>query len=281
MNLFYLDTEYSNGNFYLGDIFDLSLIAAKSGNVFHTLINIPLPLDNYIKFMCNITDSKLWREGVSFEEAYKSMIAFINFEVEETENEKEEEDIAEVTIMAHNGYLADFPLLLVNCYKNKCDTTAMSNYRFVDTLQMLQKEAENETPVFSIETVNNNNIPHSLSLKSLANQVLRNTDQRPLHNSYTDAQTLMQVFTHESYRSILMNNINNKTNTYNVNVIQDYLDVKLPVSIDTMMYNLATNVESPHELTLLLSAHVREKTSMNKKSVSNIAMYYYLCCKQR
>ena len=277
MNLFYLDTEYSNGNFYLGDIFDLSLIASKSGNVFHTLINIPLPLPHYIQFMCNITDCKLQCEGVLFKEAYKAMLAFINCEVEE--NKDNEEESCEVAIMAHNGYLADFPLLIANCYKNNCDTTAMSKYIFVDTLQLLQKEAETETPFCSIKTFNS--LPYSLSLKSLASQVLQNTQQLKLHNAYTDADTLMKVFTYEPYKSILMTNINNKRNTYTVNAIQDYLDVKLPVSIDSMMYNLATNVNSPHQLTLLLSTYVHEKTAMNNKSISNIGMYYYLCCKQR
>lgn len=277
MNLFYLDTEYSNGNFYLGDIFDLSLIASKSGNVFHTLINIPLPLPHYLQFMCNITDCKLQCEGVLFKEAYKAMVAFITCEVEE--NKDDEEESSEVAILAHNGYLADFPLLIANCYKNNCDTTAMSKYIFVDTLQLLQKEAETETPFCSIETFNS--LPNSLSLKSLASQVLQNTHQLKLHNAYTDADTLMKVFTYEPYKSILMTNINNKRNTYNVNAIQDYLDVKLPVSIDSMMYNLATNADSPHQLTLVLSTYVHEKTSMNKKSISNIGMYYYLCCKQR
>ena len=272
MNLFYLDTEYSHGNFYLGDIFDLTLIAVKSGNVFHTLITIPTPLDNYIKFMCNITDSKLQREGLTFEEAFKSMIAFVNFEVEE-------EDVVEVTIMAHSGYLADFPLLITNCIKNKCDTAAMINYRFVDTLQILQKEAEDDTlnSVFSLGTYNN--IPHSLSLKSLAKQVLGHKIQLPLHNSYNDAKTLMQVFEHEPYRSILMHNINNKINTYNVNSIQEYLNVKMPMSIDTM-YKLSTRAKSPHQLALLLSTHVREKTALNDKSLPNIA-FYYLCFKHR
>ena len=274
MALFYLDTEYSHGNFYLGDIFDLTLIAAKSGNVFHTLITIPTPLDNYVKFMCNMTDSKLQREGIPFAEAFKAMLAFVNLEVE-----GEVENATEVMIIAHSGYLADFPLLIINCYKNKCDIDAMCNYRFIDTLQLLQKETEKETlnSVLSLGTCLN--IPHSLSLKSLSKHVLGREIQQPLHDSHNDASTLMNVFEHEPYRSILLTNINDKINTYSVYAIQEYLNFKMPLTIDAM-YTLATRAKSPHQLALLLGAHVREKTSINKKSVANIA-FYYLCFKHR
>ena len=105
MNRFYLDTEYSNGNFYLGDIFDLALIAETSGHVFQTLIRIPSPLDNYVQFMCNITDKILQQEG-----------------------------------MTHSEFLCDFPLLLTNCIKNKCDIATMLHYRFIDTVKIIQKE---------------------------------------------------------------------------------------------------------------------------------------------
>ena len=267
MNLFYLDTEHSNGNFYLGDIFDLTLISGKSGNVFHTLINIPTPLDSYVKFMCNITDNKLHREGTTFEQAFEAMITFVNDEIKE---EMEEELYPEVTIIAHSGYLHDFPLLVTNCIKNKCNTAAMYNYCFIDTLQILQKEAEDNShnTVFSLET--HNNLPQSLALKSLAKKVIGHTTMQ-LHDSHKDAKTLMQVFRHEPYRSILMRNINN--NTYDVNSIYEYLYAKMPISIDDM-YKLATQAESPHQLALLLSTHVREKTALNKSTVAKIAFYY-------
>jgi hypothetical protein len=264
MNLFYLDTEYSHGNFYLGDIFDMTLIAAKSGHVFHTLINIPTPLNNHIQFMCNMTDGKLQREGIPFEDAFKAMIAFVNGEVDNAD---------EISIMAHSGYLADFPLLLVNCRKNKCDIAAMNNYRFVDTLQILQNVAENNTlnSVLSVGTINK--LPDSLALKTLAKEVLGLEIHQPVHNSHNDAESLMKVFECEPYKSILMTNIKDKSNTYNVNSLHEYLDFKLPLSID-QMYTLATRVRSPHQLELVMSPHVREKTSLNKKSVSNIALYY-------
>ena len=44
MNRFYLDTEYSNDNYYLGDIFEIAVLSEKSGYIFHSYIKIPQPL---------------------------------------------------------------------------------------------------------------------------------------------------------------------------------------------------------------------------------------------
>ena len=178
----------------------MTLISEGNGNAFHSLINIPTPLDNYVKFICNITDSDLQREGTTFEQAFDAMIAFVNAEVEE-EGEL-------VTIMAHSGYLTDFPLLVTNCIKKKCDTAAMINHRFIDTLKILQKEAENDArnTVFSIETYNDTAVPR-FSLKTLAKKAL-GCSNPSLHSSHNDAKTLMQVFRHEPYKSILLRNVN-------------------------------------------------------------------------
>ena len=269
MSLFYLDLEYSNGNFYLRDIFDLTLISERSGHVFHSLINIPLPLDDYVKFLCNITDNTLQREGTTFGQAFDAMTAFVNDDVEEKGEP--------VTIVAHSGYLNDFPLLVMNCIKNKCDTAAMSSYRFIDTLKILQKVAEDDTlnTVFSIATLTpDRHRQKRFSLKTLAKEVLGYSNP-PLHSSNNDANTLMQVFRREPYKSILSRNVNDKDATYNINSINWYLNSKMPISIDDM-YKLATQAKSPHQLTLLLSKHVREKTALNTSNVNKIAFYY--CC---
>ena len=269
MNLFYLDTEYSHGNFYLGDIFDVTLIAAKSGHVFHTLITIPTSLDNYVKFMCNMTDATLQTEGIDFRDAFTAMIRFVNCEVEEEDKEEV------VTIIAHSGFLTDFPLLVANCIKNKCDTTAMDKYRFVDTLQLLQKEVEQQTHNTSISLGICLQAPQSLSLKSLAKHVLGIDIHQPVHTSHNDADILMRIFEHEPYKSILMDNINNQA--YTLNAIQEYLNVKMPLPITTM-YTLAARTKSPDQLSLLLSGHLREKTALNKRCIADIARYYYYLC---
>ena len=166
MNLFYFDTEYSNGNYYLGDIFEMALISERSGNMFHVLITIATPLDSYVKFLCHITDKDLQSKGISFKQAFDAMVSFINNETKEGEGP--------ATIMAHSGYHSDFPLLLTNCIKNKCDSTSMINYCFIDTLTILRKEAEDTTrnTVFSIDTLaaddSKTRAPVRLSLKSLS-----------------------------------------------------------------------------------------------------------------
>ena len=268
MNLFYLDTEYSHGNYYLGDIFDLTLIAATSGHVFHTLITIPTPLDNYVKFMCDMSDAKLQTEGVPFRDAFTAMIRFINCEVED--------EIAEevvVTIMSHSGYLSDFPLLVTNCIKNACDTTAMDKYRFVDTLQLLQKDVEQETHNTSNSLGTCLNTQHALSLKALAKQVLGIDIHQPVHASHNDADILMRVFALEPYRSILLDNINKQS--YTLNAIQEYLQAKMPLTITTM-YRLASRAKSAVQFELLLNGHIRgKKTALNKRCIGDIAHYYY------
>ena len=248
MGLFYLDTEHSNGNFYLGDIFELALISKKSGNAFHTLIKIPTQLDNYLQFMCGITNQKIQKEGVQFKQAFSDMIDFIDTEANGTK----------VIIAAHSGYLADFPLLLVNCIKNQCETNRMINYEFIDTLQIIQKDRG--------ETTHNT----GFSLKSLAERVLRDKTL-PLHSAYNDAVTLKNIFTHEPYKNILLQNL---TNTYTIQKIQQYVNSKMPVTIADL-YNHRTHVSSSDHLSLLLWKHVREKTALNKSNVKKIAVYYY------
>ena len=92
--------------------------------------------------MCGITDKIVQQEGMSFKQAFEAMIAFVNAE--------KEEGGEPVTIMAHSGFTCDFPLLVTNCIKNKCDISSMLPYRFVDTVKILQKEAEHTTLSFSV-----------------------------------------------------------------------------------------------------------------------------------
>ena len=249
MSLFYLDTEHSNGNFYLGDIFELALISEKSGNAFHTLIKIPTQLDNYLKFMCCITDQKIRKEGIKFEQAFDDMIDFVDIEA----------DGKKVILAAHSGFLADFPLLLINCIKNRCDIHKMNEYDFVDTLQILQKDTD-------IKTTHNT----GFSLKSLAEKVLGDR-MLALHSAYNDAVNLKNIFSDDPYKDILMRNL---TNTYDLQTIHQHVNSKMPITIDDL-YTHGANVSSPDRLSLLLSKHVREKTALNKSNVNKIASYYY------
>ena len=246
MSLFYLDTEFSNGNFYLGDIFEIAVISERSGNAFHTLIKIPTRLDSYVKFICSITDNVLQREGITFKQAFDGMINFIN-----TEAKGEP-----VIILAHSGFLFDFPLIVINCLKNKCNTDAMTNYQFIDTLQILQQEGE---------SINNT----GFSLKTLSIKVLGNT-MPVLHSAFNDAKTLMQIFQHSPYKNILSQNV---MKTFTIQSINQYLSSKMPITIDNL-YKLCANVSSTEQLWLLLSKHTRENTAVNKSTVKKICSYY-------
>ena len=256
MNRFFLNTEYTNGNFYIGDIFDLALMAEKSGHVFHTLISVPAPLDNYIKFMCSITDEILKKEGVTFKYAFEAMIAFISAE--------KVEDGEPVTIMAHGGFTCDFPLLVTNCLKNKCDISSMLSYRLVDTVKILQHEAELDTTL-SLQC----------SLQTLSKKVFGEPVHHSIHSAVNDAIMLKNIFQYHPYRKILLKNMNN---TSNINTITWHLNGKMPISIADI-YNRYQNVLSLHHLVLLLSTHIRnQKSSLNATTVEKIALYFYKYC---
>ena len=59
MGIFYIDNEYTNGNYYLGDVFEIACLSENSGYIFHCYINIASTIPAYIKRMCNVTDRKI------------------------------------------------------------------------------------------------------------------------------------------------------------------------------------------------------------------------------
>ena len=241
---FYLDTEYTNGNFYLGDIFEIALISEESGNAFHTLIKVPTKVSSYTKFMCRITDEILQSEGLLFNQSFDAMIDFIT-----------EEAKGDVVIIAHSGFLFDFPLLTINCLKNKCNTDVMKNYLFIDSLKILQKE----------EGINHN----QLSLEKLANKVL---DKIPVfHSAFNDAKTLMLIFQQSPYKNILSQNM---MNTFSINSINQYVCSKMPISIDDL-YKLCLDASSVEYLMLLLCKYTHENTALKKSIVNKICHYYF------
>ena len=63
---FYLDTEYTNGNYYQGDIFEIALVSEDTGRVFHQYVKIPYNLPKNSKRLCNINDEVIRHKRVSF-----------------------------------------------------------------------------------------------------------------------------------------------------------------------------------------------------------------------
>ena len=158
-----MDLEYTNGNFYLGDIFEIACLSEDSGRIYHSYINIPTTITSYIKKMCCISD-ELIRNSSSFYIVMQELVDFI--EQEEGKNK------SSTTIVSHGGYLSDFPLLLANCMKFHYDYTTFFNYKFIDSMQIFQSMGY-----------------HRPGLESLANT------KRKIHTATQDVQLLKDVIT--------------------------------------------------------------------------------------
>ncbi len=61
---FFLDTEYTNGYFYRGDIFEIEVISESTHHSFHQYVKIPYTLQNNVKNFVILTikyfDKKGW-----------------------------------------------------------------------------------------------------------------------------------------------------------------------------------------------------------------------------
>lgn len=258
MDVFFLDTEFTNGNFYLGDIFEIGLVSERSGNGFHAFIKPPYRLDHYIKFLCQITDRFLQKEGSSFKKTYDDMINFINSEVAGRRSPS-----TTIIIAAHGGFSSDFALLVTNCLKYQCNIGAMADYKFIDTVQILQKERES----------NNYYIEDSLSLQCLAIKVLGEPPGR-LHSAFHDATTLKNIYQETAHKNILSQNITNNINTHTLESLRTHVTSKMPLTIEEIC-KMKYSVSSPQRLSLLLTQHMRNKTALKKKTVNKISSYYY------
>ena len=55
MGRFYLDMEFTNGNYYLADIIEIALATEDSGNTFHSYTRIQNSIPKRVKELTNIT----------------------------------------------------------------------------------------------------------------------------------------------------------------------------------------------------------------------------------
>lgn len=101
MTRFFLDLEFTNGNYYLADIIELALLSESSRNIYHGYIRIHYPLPSRVRDLTKITDDILATNGYSFKETFIGLNAFIN---------RETEDGTTPLIIAHGGFLFDFPI---------------------------------------------------------------------------------------------------------------------------------------------------------------------------
>ena len=55
MGKFYLDMEFTNGNYYLADILEIALIAEDGGYVFHRYVQILYSVPRRVRQLTGIT----------------------------------------------------------------------------------------------------------------------------------------------------------------------------------------------------------------------------------
>ena len=125
--------EFTNGNYYLADILEIAVVAAASGNVFHSYVKIHYSVSKMVQQLTGITNSTINTHGVPFRNVMNGLVEFLQHEQAHSET---------VTIIiAHGGYLHDFPILLANCMKhNYDDHTVLTELMYVDSMRILQDE---------------------------------------------------------------------------------------------------------------------------------------------
>ena len=125
MTIFYIDTEFNEGNLYLGDIFEIACLSSRSNRIFHSYINIPTNVTRYVQKLCAL-ELSLLRQSPSFNEVMDNLIAFIT---------KEEVYGSQTILMGHGARLTDYPLIIVNCMKNCYDHSQLKEYKFIDSME--------------------------------------------------------------------------------------------------------------------------------------------------
>ena len=228
MGVFYIDTEFTNGNFYLGDIFEIACLSEDSGYIFHSYINIGYKIPNYVKRLCDVTDEKI-KSCPSFYNVMTELINFISME----------ERHAPTKIVAHGGYLSDFPLLLANCMKENFDYTWFKKCEFIDSVKELQRHGYKR--------------PGLDSLSSSPNRV---------HSAVRDVELLREIATKLLPQTL---------NIYTLRDIEQYMQIKMPISIAELR-NLAA--DTSRHLEAVLYELAVEKTALSKKQAWKIARYY-------
>ena len=237
MGVFYIDTEYSNGNLYIGDIFELSLLSERSGRIFHRYINISGTLPRFVQQFCNVRMQTIRRYGRPFETVLHQMLQFI-------ESERDGDDV--VKFIGHGARRTDFPLIIVNsmrCKNADLLLRRMKNYRFVDSVNELQIRGYERT-----------------SLDHLNGGVPRET-----HSATNDVKILQNIV--KEYAIDISNFLSYDTVLYNLNE-------KLPISISDL-HKLATVATSRAHLESMLKPLAGNRTALSIKQLNKIVNKYY------
>ena len=236
MRRFFLDLEFTNGNYYLAEIIEMALVSEISGFSFHTHVKIDNLLAPFVKKLTGITDKTLQDIGLPFPIAFREMVKFIG-------NESDDDDESPI-IIAHGGVLHDFPILLTNCMRHNVDYSMLERCRFIDSMERLKR--------------------HGYAKPGL--QTFRCTGDKK-HCAYDDARVL-EFLCRLNYRLIYEPPYLTFTD------VLQHLETKMPISI-TSLVRLARDITSLTDFVCLLRNRSLRNTALNPKQIVNIANFYF------
>ena len=224
MGRFYLDMEFTNRNYYLTDILEIALVAEESGNIYHRYVKIHFSVPKQMQLLTGVANITSETHGVPFRDVMDGHVAFIRSEATEP-----------AIIIAHRGYVHDFPILIASYMKhNYSNFGVLAELVYVDSMQNL-KDAGNGRS----------------GLDALCEEL---KIERRGHSALDDAKILQTVCTMKSEEML--------QNPYGYTFIDiiSYLNAKLPIPLQRV-YGLANR-------------YVRPKTGLNMKQVYKIAYFY-------
>ena len=76
MRRFYLDMDFTNGNYYLVDILEITVLAEESGNVYHSYVKISYSVPKQVQLLTGITNRTIETHGVPFREVMDELVSF-------------------------------------------------------------------------------------------------------------------------------------------------------------------------------------------------------------
>ena len=236
MNRFYLDLEYTNGNYYLGDIFEIAILCELSGYIFHSYIKIEQTLPWFVRKLCNITKKEVEMLSLPFNRVMDDFIKFIDQESTISKDHP--------IIISHGGLLMDFPLLIVNCMKNKYDYMKLSKYVFVDSMEIMRDKGYKKPGLDSFSTT-----------------------QKERHSAVYDVKLLRHVVTQ-------LDIFSRNQLTVTLDDILQFLQTKLPLTIQQLQ-DLAKQYHHRYNLEKELYKYTIKKTALHEQQVYKISCYYF------
>lgn len=238
MNKFHLDTEYTNGNLYRGDVFEIAVLSDRSGNMFHSFISIPTEIPPFVKKMCRITDEKLQLQALPFHRVMNDLFKFF-------EEEEESTTTIPSLIITHGG--VDISLLIINCMKNNYDYDRFANLFLVDSQKIMHSEGYVNV---GLDTFSEDG-----------------TEQR--HSAAEDVKILQ--------RAVNMTIVDVLPTHHLLSSLDDILtniDRKLPINIPEL-FLMTEQMTSELDLAAELYKYANNKSAMRRGQIYRIASYYF------